>query len=107
MIGFLKGTVLLTEANALILDVHGVGYRVLAPLPVLVSASIGEELSLFIHTHVREDNIALYGFKDGEDLFRQSHQYTYQDAFSLALGLRGLESNQHRNSPFSSHRFWP
>ncbi len=69
MIGFLKGIVLLSNNTSLILDVNGVGYRVLCPLPVLVSVTTGEALSLFMHTHVREDQITLYGFKDELDLF--------------------------------------
>lgn len=69
MIGFLRGNILLTNNNSLILDVSGVGYRVLCPLPVLVSVVQGDPLSLFIYTHVREDHITLYGFKDEADLF--------------------------------------
>jgi Holliday junction DNA helicase RuvA len=69
MIGFLKGTVHSSNNTSLILDVGGVGYRVMCPLPVLVSVSSGEALSLFVHTHVREDQLTLYGFKDELDLF--------------------------------------
>ncbi len=69
MIGFLKGSVLSTDSSSLLLDVSGVGYKVLSPLPVLVSVSKGDALSLFIHTHVREDQISLFGFKDEADLF--------------------------------------
>lgn len=69
MIGFLKGSVLVTTNSFLILDVAGVGYRVSCPLPVLISSGEGTPLSLFIHTHVREDHITLYGFKDEKDLF--------------------------------------
>jgi Holliday junction DNA helicase RuvA len=69
MIGFLQGKVLLTDNSSLLLDVNGVGYRVFAPLPVLVSVTKKASLSLFIHTHVREDHIILYGFKDENELF--------------------------------------
>ncbi len=69
MIGFLKGSVLSADSSSLLLDVSGVGYKVLSPLPVLVAANKGDELSLFIHTHVREDQISLFGFKDEIDLF--------------------------------------
>ncbi len=69
MIGFLKGSVLISSNTTLILDVSGVGYRVSCPLPVLVSVTEGSPLSLFIHTHVREDHITLYGFKDEKELF--------------------------------------
>jgi Holliday junction DNA helicase RuvA len=69
MIGFLKGIVLKTTNTTLIVDVSGVGYLVACPLPLLVSSSLGSEISLYIHTHVREDHITLYGFKDDSDLF--------------------------------------
>lgn len=69
MIGFLRGKTLITNNTFVIIDVSGVGYQVQAPLPVLVSTSTGDGISLFIHTHVREDHIILYGFKDESDLF--------------------------------------
>lgn len=69
MIGYLKGRVLTANNSHLILDVNSVGYKVQCPLPLLVSVIPENELSLFIHTHVREDHIALYGFKDEGDLF--------------------------------------
>lgn len=69
MIGFLQGTLHSSNNSSLILLVNGVGYRVLCPLPILLSATQGEELSLYIHTHVREDQITLFGFKDEHDIF--------------------------------------
>lgn len=69
MIGFLQGKVHSTNNSSLILDVGGVGYKIFAPLPVLVSVIKDVPLSLFIHTHVREDHIILYGFKDENELF--------------------------------------
>lgn len=69
MIGFLTGNILSSNNSSLILDVHGVGYRVVCPLPVLVSVTKGEPLSLFVYTHVREDQLTLFGFKDELELF--------------------------------------
>ncbi len=69
MIGFLRGKALIIKDNTLILDVSGVGYKILAPLPLLLSLVVGEEVSLYIHTHVREDQLTLFGFKDEGDLF--------------------------------------
>lgn len=63
MIGYLEGRVhTATEKDALIL-VQGVGYKILAPLPLLLSCEPGKDVSLYIHTHVREDQLALYGFE--------------------------------------------
>lgn len=68
MIGYLHGTVLFSNNSNMLLDVGGVGYRVLCPLPLLMSLSVGETISLFIHTHVREDQLTLFGFKEENDL---------------------------------------
>ncbi|MDO8621030.1 MAG: Holliday junction branch migration protein RuvA [Candidatus Levybacteria bacterium] len=68
MIGFLKGEVFLREGNSIILDVKGVGYKVLAASDVLARANKGVSLELFIYTHVREDNISLFGFLESLDL---------------------------------------
>lgn len=68
MIGFLNGVVFFKEGNYIILDVKGVGYKVLAASDVLIKAIKGTSLELFIYTHVREDNISLFGFLEAQDL---------------------------------------
>lgn len=68
MIGHLKGEVIFKELNSIILDVNGVGYKVLGSRDVLVKAHKGSPLDLFIYTHVREDNISLFGFLESQDL---------------------------------------
>lgn len=69
MIGFLRGKALKSNEQSLLIDVSGVGYRVHSPLPILVSITEGQEVSLYIHSHVREDQFTLYGFKDELNLF--------------------------------------
>lgn len=69
MIGFLHGTVKTSGNTSIILMVSGVGYKVFCPLSTLVSTTENETLELYIHTHVREDHITLYGFKNEEELF--------------------------------------
>lgn len=69
MIGFLRGNVLTVKDNTVIIDVSGVGYKVLAPLPLLLSLVPQQEVAVHIYTHVREDQITLFGFKDEGDLF--------------------------------------
>lgn len=68
MIGFLRGEVFFKEGNSIILDVKGVGYKILAASDVLAKAHKGSLLQLFIYTHVREDNISLFGFLESSDL---------------------------------------
>jgi Holliday junction DNA helicase RuvA len=63
VIARLFGRIADKQPNRLIVDVAGVGYDVQVPLSTYyVSADVGGEMALRIHTHVREDQIALYGF---------------------------------------------
>jgi len=65
MIGYLKGTVLRSSPERVLLDVQGVGYEVHVPLSTyyeLERAGPGGAVQLFIHTHLRDDGIALFGF---------------------------------------------
>ena len=65
MISHLRGKLLSLNPELAVVDVHGVGYAVSLPLPTyyeLQRLAPQAEVSLFIHTHVREDALALYGF---------------------------------------------
>ncbi|MHC5305862.1 Holliday junction branch migration protein RuvA [Bartonella sp. LJL80] len=64
MIGKLKGIVDEIDDDHVIVDVHGVGYVVFASARVLGALpSVGEAVTLFIETQVREDAIRLFGFQ--------------------------------------------
>lgn len=72
MIGYLKGQLLQKKPNVLLVDVHGVGYEVFIPLTSFYELpGEGGEVSLKIHTHVREDALTLFGFQTQreKDLF--------------------------------------
>jgi Holliday junction DNA helicase RuvA len=74
MIALLRGSILEKTANRLIVDVNGVGYDVLVPLSTFYAlGDPGAPVTLRIHTHVREDLIALYGFvtRLEQDLFER------------------------------------
>lgn len=63
MIAFLRGRVLDKHPNRVIVDVGGVGYDVAVPLSTFYTAGEpGAVIDLRIHTHVRDDQIALFGF---------------------------------------------
>ena len=62
MIGKLKGIVDAVGEGHAIIDVNGVGYEVQASARTLRALQAGQEVSLSIETHVREDAIRLYGF---------------------------------------------
>lgn len=73
MIGMLRGPLVQKHATAVMVDVGGVGYEVHCPLTVLDRLPPeGREATLSIHTHVREDQITLFGFTDAREraLFR-------------------------------------
>jgi len=81
MIGLLRGRLLEKRPNQVIMDVGGVGYLVAVPLSTF--AALGElhaEVTLLIHTHVREDALSLYGFLSA----REKH------LFELLLGASGV-----------------
>ncbi len=68
MIARVAGRVISAEEQTVIVDVGGVGLEVHVPAPLAASLSEGEEVRLFTHLHVRETEIALYGFGDAEEL---------------------------------------
>ena len=74
MISQLRGTLVDKAPSRLTVDVGGVGYDVLVPLSTFyVVGETGAGVTLRIHTHVREDVIALYGFATAleHDLFER------------------------------------
>ena len=69
MIAFLRGRLLEKHPNRVIVDVQGVGYDVQVPVSSFYGmAEPGGDISLRVHTHVREDTIALFGFSTALEL---------------------------------------
>lgn len=63
MIAFLRGRILDKHPNRIVVDVNGVGYELHVPLSTYYDVGeAGTEISLRVHTHVREDALQLYGF---------------------------------------------
>ncbi len=81
MIGRLRGSLAATGTDSVLIEVAGVGYevgvagRTFGELP-----GIGSEIVLHTHLHVREDQMALYGFTTSDD----------RDLFRLLLGVSGV-----------------
>src|SRR4029077_6579945 len=90
MIGKLKGTVdAIGEAHAIV-DVGGVGYEVQASARTLRALSLGQEVSLAIETHVREDAIRLFGFtSEIERAWFRTLQTIQGVGSKVALGVLG------------------
>lgn len=78
MIGLLTGTIDNKLTSPVIILVGGVGY--LVSVPDNTRATLSQEETLYIHTHVSDSEIALYGFKSREDLW----------LFELLLGVSGI-----------------
>jgi holliday junction DNA helicase RuvA len=72
MIDFLRGRVAHLETEYVVLDVHDVGYRVFTPNPFGLARS-EDVVQLYIHHHVREDAIQLFGFptREEQSMFRK------------------------------------
>ncbi len=68
MIALLRGKLLAKHPNQAIVDINGLGYDVTISIPTYSELpGLGSEVQLHIHTHVREDLIALYGFLRPEE----------------------------------------
>ena len=68
MIGALKGTVDFLDKPFMVIDVNGVGYKVLISDSFYSKLTPGEKVKVYTYTHVREDALELFGFREIEDL---------------------------------------
>ena len=83
MIGSLRGLLLDRSARGEVLvEVGGVGYRVQVATPTLAAlgAELGSTVFLYVHTHVREDALVLYGFATADE----------RQCFEALLGAHGV-----------------
>ena len=80
MIGYLSGILISRHDPLLLVNVHGVGYKVLASQDALSAYHVNDTVDLFIHTHVREDALELYGFLDEQSL----------QLFELLISVSGI-----------------
>ncbi|MEO0336567.1 MAG: Holliday junction branch migration protein RuvA, partial [Pseudomonadota bacterium] len=62
MISWLKGQLLAVESESCVLNVSGVGYEVTCSANTLSDIGSLENAELYVHTHVREDQLSLFGF---------------------------------------------
>ncbi len=80
MISSLRGRVLHTEPDSVVVEVGGVGFTVAVTPQVVRTAHLGEELRLHTSLIVREDALSLFGFTEREELA----------VFSQLLGVTGV-----------------
>jgi holliday junction DNA helicase RuvA len=80
MIGLLTGQAKNQKRNPVLIDVHQVGYVVHVTDRIASAVKLNETYTFYIHTHVREDALNLYGFMTQSDL----------DLFELLLTVSGI-----------------
>lgn len=80
MISSLSGTVRHKESNSLVIDVGGVGYRVMVPHDVAIEASLSAPIFLWTHLAVRETSLDLFGFIERDTL----------NLFELLITISGI-----------------
>jgi len=81
MIATVSGKIQKTENNSLVINVGGVGVRVIVPKTLLADVGgIGRQVALYTHLLVRETELSLYGFDSEDDL----------QLFELLLGINGV-----------------
>jgi Holliday junction DNA helicase RuvA len=80
MIGHLEGRILDLAPGKVLLSAGGIGYEVAVPLSAHPALAGRDSAALFIHTHVREDVLALYGFPTRRE----------RDTFRSLLGVSGI-----------------
>jgi holliday junction DNA helicase RuvA len=67
MLGFIRGKVIRSERKKVLVENQGIGYWVGVSSNTVVKLTGMQEIELYLHHHVREDDESLYGFMSGED----------------------------------------
>ncbi|EKE25401.1 MAG: Holliday junction DNA helicase RuvA [uncultured bacterium] len=80
MIAKLKGKIDFLKDSYAVIDVNGVGYKVFLTLHTFGKIAGSGSAELYIHTYVREDTLALYGFLEIDEL----------EMFELLIGISGI-----------------
>ena len=80
MIALLNGTIAYKSIDHVILDVNGVGYRLMIPLSSYYSLPEEGQTRFFVHTHVRDDAILLFGFLTTDE----------KEMFSILISVSGV-----------------
>jgi Holliday junction DNA helicase RuvA len=81
MIARINGTLIEKSVSNIIIDAHGIGYRIFVPLTTFYELpEAGATIALHTYTHVREDAIHLFGFYSIEE----------KDVFELMIGVTGI-----------------
>ena len=80
MLSFLRGKIIYKNQGFVIVDVRDVGYKVFVNSVNIVELKAGDEIEIFVYQYVREDILALYGFRSADEL----------EIFELLLSISGV-----------------
>ena len=81
MIGSIKGKIILKKEKFVIVETSGVGYKInITPTDSVFNKKLNDEVSFWIHTHIREDAMDLFGFSNYEEL----------EFFQMLLNVSGI-----------------
>ena len=80
MISTIKGKIEYSKGNFVVVEVNGIGYKIFTTPYILGKIAGKDEVKFFIHTYVREDILALYGFLSIEEL----------EMFELLISISGV-----------------
>ncbi len=97
MIGFLRGIIIKKQPPQLLLDVHGVGYEIEAPMTTFYALpDVDNEIEIFTHLVVRDDAHLLFGFatEDERHLFRTLIKVNGVGAKMALTILSGIEADE-------------
>lgn len=80
MISYIKGILEDMSQGMVVVDNHGIGYQMMVPMRGESFPKIGQEIKIYTHMHVREDDVSLFGFLSKEE----------KEAFELLIGVNGI-----------------
>lgn len=80
MISYMKGILEDMSPGMVVVDNHGIGYQMMVPMRGESFPKIGQEIKIYTHMHVREDDVSLFGFLSKEE----------KEAFELLIGVNGI-----------------
>ena len=80
MISYIKGILEDMSPGMVVVDNHGIGYQMMVPMRGESFPKIRQEIKIYTHMHVREDDVSLFGFLSKEE----------KEAFELLIGVNGI-----------------
>lgn len=100
MIDYIKGNLIETTPTDLVLECHGIGYKILISLQTYEALHNRNETTVYIHHYLREDEELYYGFatKDERELFRLLIGVSGIGASTARMMLSSLTSDEIRNA---------